>query len=341
MRPFTRSNVAEVLRQWPQAVSMDEGDLRVLHDMANAGAQLWRERLPWPDYLWLDLNCEIPVTTRAANSQSPSLPDPTGRGPHASFPATECSVCEPELPPSGSFQISERITGIIELKVIDTDLMSKLSDFEPQLPWPEFVRLKFKWFGKRLRDADKQLAGGKRLLPLPDARGIVMFVNECSPNLPVDSVMAYFAEAIKNLANVDCIVYLSGRDDSRAVPQLAVKGNDAQLSRFAAQLLMMFQAFDYSQATPVSRCGVQPQLLARIEMDARSRAIYRSWAAGWRQADDLSPVPSVSMSISFVPREQFVSGLPKTEPDKSLLDCKFAWDFDPETMTIRNLRITR
>jgi len=231
--------------------------------------------------------------------------------------------------------------GIIEVKVIDTDLMSKLSEFEPQLPWPEFVRLKFKWFGKRLRDADKQIAGGKRLLPLPDARGIVMFVNESSPNLPVESVMAYFAEAIKAFANVNCVVYLSGHNGSRRAPQFAVKGNDPELNRFVVQLSMMFQAFDYSKESPVSRCGVQPQLVGRIEMDARSRAMYRSWAAGWRQADDLSPVPSVSMSISFVPREQFVSGLPKTAPDKSLLDCKFAWDFDPETMTIRNLRITR
>jgi hypothetical protein len=341
VKAFTRSNVVEVLRQWPQAVSMDEGDLRVLHDMADAGANMWRESLPWPDYLWLDLNPEIPVTTRVTNVRSPSLPDPTGRGPHASFPATECSVCEPGAPPSDSFRVSERIAGIIELKVIDTDLMSKLSAFEPQLPWPDFVRLKFKWFGKRLRDADKQLAGGKRLLPLPDARGIVMFVNECSPDLPVDLVMAYFAEAIKSLANVDCVVYLSGRDDSRVAPQLAVKVNDARLSRFTVQLSTMFQAFDYSEATPVSRCGVQPQLLARIEMDARSRAMYRSWAAGWRQAADSTPVLGVSMHVSFVLREQFVSGLPKTEPDKSLLDCKFAWDFDPQTMTIRNLRITR
>jgi hypothetical protein len=34
--------------QWPQAISTDEGDLRVLHDMANMGAEKWREKLRWP-----------------------------------------------------------------------------------------------------------------------------------------------------------------------------------------------------------------------------------------------------------------------------------------------------
>ena len=55
-RRFTRRNVEAILRAWPQAVSADEGDLRVLHDMASAGAHMWRESCDGPDYLWLDVD---------------------------------------------------------------------------------------------------------------------------------------------------------------------------------------------------------------------------------------------------------------------------------------------
>ena len=342
MKAFTRSNVVEVLRQWPQAVSMDEGDLHVLHDMADAGANMWRESLPWPDYLWLDFEGDLPTTAATAGVQTHNLIDPSGRAPPASFSAMKLVVGDSQLPPSGSFQISGRTLVLMELKVIDTNFVPKLFSYKPVIPWADFVRIKFdQWFGDRLRDADRQIAGGRRLLPLGAAHGVAILVNEHSANLPIDLVMAYLAGAINHFENLDCIVYLADRDNMPQSPAFAMKNNDPQLNRFSTQMLMMLRSFDYHGSVPASRSGKQPQLLARIEMDARSRAMYRSWAAGWRQAHDPSPVPNVSMSISFVPREQFVSGLPKTAPDKSLLDCKFAWDFDRETMTIRNLRITR
>lgn len=178
---FTRKSITEVLRQWPQAVSADEGDLRVLHDMANAGANMWRERLPWPDYLWLDFNGDLPTAAATAAAQRHNLVDPSGQGPHATFSTTKIAIGDSQLPPSGSFRISERTLGILELKVIDTNFMPKLSSYKPVIPWPDFVRMKFdQWFGNRLRDADAQIAGGKRLLPLADACGIAVIVNELS-----------------------------------------------------------------------------------------------------------------------------------------------------------------
>jgi hypothetical protein len=39
MTRFTDENVRRILDAWPQAVSTDTGDLRILHDIANQGAQ--------------------------------------------------------------------------------------------------------------------------------------------------------------------------------------------------------------------------------------------------------------------------------------------------------------
>ena len=334
--------MVEVLRAWPQAVSTDDGDLRVLHDMANSGAQLWGERLSWPDYLWLDLDFDSALSeaSQPGTAETYNLIDPTGSGLAKTFSSVKQSIAPSQLPPSGQYQISGRVIGMIEMKVIDTDFAPRLAKYKPGIPWDKFVGLKFdQWFGKRLEAADHQIAAGKRLLPFSDARGIALIVNERSVRLPEEIVMAYLSNAIHRFHNLDCVVYLADRIDGRYAPQLAVKRTDPVLSRFAMQFTMMVSSFDYSGSLPINRSGQQPELVARIEMDARSRQMYRSWASGWRQANDPRPVPSPSMRVTFVRREEFVSGLPKTDPNQSLLDCKFAWDLDPGTMTIKNLRI--
>jgi len=332
----------EFLRAWPQAVSTDDGDLRALHDMANSGAHLWGERLSWPDYLWLDLDIDV-VPSGAAQPltvETYNLMDPTGSGPAKTFSSMKQSIAPSELPLSGQYQISNRVIGMIEMKVIDTDFAPKLAKYRPGIAWNNFVELKFdQWFGKRLKAADHQIAAGKRLLPFSNARGIALIVNERSVRLPEDIVMAYLSDAIHRFQHLDCVVYLADRADGRYAPRLAVKQNDPVLSRFAMQMTMMVSSFDYTGPVPINRSGQQPELLARIEMDARSRQMYRSWTSGWREANDPRPVPSPSMNVTFVRREEFMSGLSKTEPDQSLLDCKFAWDLDPATMTIKNLRI--
>jgi hypothetical protein len=335
-RRFTRANVVEVFRQWPQAVSADEGDLRVLHDMANAGAQLWGDSLPWPDYLWLDFEGDLPNWT-ATNSgrETYKLVDPTGTWPAASFSAIKSVVDKCQFPPSGKLQISNRVLGMLELKVIETDFVPKLASYKPQMRWPDFLQMKFdQWFGNCLRDADKQVAGGRRLLPFCDALGVAVMVNERSTNLPSDLVLAYLTRALNHFENLDAILYLAdGRNEPRGL-SLVVKRDDARLKRFSTQVSMMLNSFDYEGALPVSRCGQQPELMARIEMESRSRAMYRSWSAGWRSTDDPTPIPKPSMTLSFVPRKEFVSGLPRTAPDPSLLDCRIRWDPDGKNLRV-------
>jgi hypothetical protein len=337
---FTGVKIIEIFRQWPQAVSTDDGDLRVLHDMANAGAQSWRERLLWPDYLWLDFEGELPNEAVATPcKETYKIIDPTGRGRDAAFSTIKEFINKSQLPASGKFRISNRVSCIIELKIIETDLVQKLSTYNRSMQWSDFVQMKFDhWFRNRLREADSQIAGGKQLLPFQDACGIVVIVNERSLSLPTNLAVGYLTRAIDQFPNVDAVLYLADRGEKTYAPALVLKhnDNDSRLRRFSTQISMMLSSFNYEGDLPVHRSGPQPELIARIEMDQRSRAMYRSWATGWRQVDDPTPIPSPSMAISFVPREQFISGLPPTLPDQKLLDCRLHWDPD-----LKNLRVEK
>jgi hypothetical protein len=334
---FTKANVLEVLRQWPQAVSTDAGDLRVLHDMANAGAQMWGQRLPWPDYLWVDFDDELPsVTPVRSGIETYNVIDPTGNGPHATFSAHKQVLDESLLPPSGKFRIGQRVICMLELKVIDANLVPKLAAYRPGMPWPDFLHMKLdESFGRRLREADQQIAGGKRLLPFGDACGVTIIVSG-STNLPDNIVLGFLSRAIHGFSNIDAVLYLSDTGGKPYAPAFVVKGDDPRIKRFQTQVSMMLSSFTYGGGLPISRVGPQPELVVRIEMDQRSRAMYRSWATGWRANDDQTPVPSPSMTIGFVRAEEFVSGLPRTEPDPTLLDCRFRWDLDGTNLRLDN-----
>jgi hypothetical protein len=338
-RRFTGANVLETLRQWPQAVSADEGDLRVLHDMANAGAQIWSQKLPWPDYLWLDFENKLPECA-VANTRKEvyQIQAPTRTAPDATFSLTQRSSDRSEFPPSGTYSVTNRVIAMLEVKVINADLVTKLTSYRPTIPWPRFLRLKLdQWFGDRLREADKQIAGGKRLLPFTDARGIAVIVNEASPQLRSELVMGYLADAISTYRNLHGVLYLSDAITKPHKVALIVKDqNDQTLTRFLTQALMMFGGFNYDGDLPVSRAGPHPQLVTRIEMDQQNRSMYRSWATGWRRADDKTPVPAPAARITFVRREEFVSGLAPTAPDPRLLDCRLRWDPDGTNLRVDN-----
>ena len=337
MKRYTEANVQAMLKQWPQAVSADEGDLRVVHDMANAGATSWGRPLPWPDYLWLDLQMDQPAIVSAAEArETHNFLDPTGNGMHAGFSALKKSLDKSVLPPAGSFHVTNQVICMLELKVIRGDLLPKLGRYKPVISWRDFVRLKLdQWFGKKLEDVGAQIAGGKRLLPFHDARGVAVIVNERSSNLPSGIVTAYLTRAIKHVSNVDAVLYLSDTDVSEKNASLIVKNfDDPWLHRFAVQQMMMINGFDWSGEAPVPRSGVTPEIVARIEMDDRGRAMYRSWATGWRVVGDPTPMPKPAMTVSFVRREDFKSGLPRTEVDPSLVDCTFRWDRDGKNLRV-------
>ena len=105
-RRFTRSNVKTVFDQWPQAVSFDDGDLRVLHDMANAGAQQWHQRLPWPDYLWLDFENDLPARGESQiRKEIYDIEDPSGGAACARFGVEAQHLGVSQLPPSGHLEL--------------------------------------------------------------------------------------------------------------------------------------------------------------------------------------------------------------------------------------------
>src|SRR5256885_2900922 len=114
-RRFTRTNVKAVFDQWPQAVSADDGDLRALHDMANAGAQDWGERLPWPDYLWLDFKGELPPREGSrSRKEIYDFKDPNGTGASARFGVIAQRLDRSDFPPSGTFQVLNQPIAMIE-----------------------------------------------------------------------------------------------------------------------------------------------------------------------------------------------------------------------------------
>jgi hypothetical protein len=338
-RRFTRTNVAAVFDQWPQAVSADDGDLRVLHDMANSGAQIWGEGLPWPDYLWLDFEGDLPNRDKSEiRNEVYDIEDPSGGAKAARFSVVAETLDKSHLPPSGTFRVTNRPIAMIELKVIDADLVAKLKGYRSQTPWPQFIRMKLQqWFDKRLQEANEQVAGGKRLIGFSEARGISVVVNEGSPALKPELVMGYLATAIKKYPHLDGILYLSDSLDPRRSFAFIVKDeHDQTLNRISTQLFMMLVNFTYESDIPISRSGPQPKLLARIEMDERSRKMYRTWATGWRRTDDPTPIPQATMTMSFARQEDFVPGLPKTPPDRNLLDLRLRWDRDGTNLRIEN-----
>jgi hypothetical protein len=338
VRRFTRKNVLELFRQWPQAVNADEGDLRVLHDMANAGAQLWRESLPWPDYLWLDFDEKFRERTiTKARNEVYFIENPASKTQAATFAVEALSMGSAELPPSGQFALTNSVIAMVELRVLEANIATKLSSYKPAIPWDEFIRLKLDHrFREILRDADNQIAGGKRLLPFPNARGVLLLVNEGSRDLESKVAIGYLARALKGCPNLNAIVYCVDKPGGYTFARIVRERDDTVLNRFLTQALMMVSGFTYDSGLPVHRIGPQPNLVARIEMDKRSRSIYRSWCSGWRVVGDPTPAPSPSMAVSFVRREEFVSGLPPTRPDSNLLDCRIAWDRDGGNLRVEN-----
>jgi hypothetical protein len=95
-RRLTQTNVARILETWPQAISADDGDLRVLHDMANAGAREWGEALFWPDYLWLGLDRPAsPAGPDGVQQMRVDVRSPVRSQPDAKFREVKQSLIQP------------------------------------------------------------------------------------------------------------------------------------------------------------------------------------------------------------------------------------------------------
>lgn len=311
VRRFTRAKIEEALRLWPQAVSADQGDLRVLLDMAAQGHKVWGQKFRRPDYLWFDLAHEFrPTMVSPAQRTVIAVAAPEGTSDDAIF-AFNQRAHQPAYPPDGVYAMSNTVSCIIELKVVEADVGRKLTSYRSAgLAWPEFLNSKLhQSFFRRMKDADEQIRDGRKLFG-SSTRGVVVVVNEGSPGINALMVAAYLSQTMRGLPNIDAIIYLSDSNEKRSTVRLMFKRGDTVIANFYTQFSMMLESLDLSGPKPVLRSGdVYPEFLVRIEMDAKNRAMCANWSAGWRRVDDPTPVPSLSMKVSLVPRADFVSGL--------------------------------
>lgn len=308
-RRLTQANIARVLEGWPQAINADDSDLRVLHDMANAGAQRWGESLHWPDYLWLGLERPAPLSNDAAVERvGVRVPAPNGLGPDADLGVL--SRAPFRATGTGLHPVAGRIDCILELKAITVDHVPRLQNFSPRMPWPKYLEKKLRdVFGGRLETGDRQIRDFRRVLGFPAARGVTLIVNEGSPSLNPDMVVAFLGRTTRELQHTDAVVYLSDRPDRPHASIISKLSGDDTLRRFKEEFFMMLHSVDWSADPPVVRGGPYPQLAIRIQMDEQSRSMYRTWSTGWRSTVDATPVPTPRPHVHIVRRDQYRSGL--------------------------------
>lgn len=308
---FTRKNLTSLLQQWPQAVSTDAGDFRVLHDLANAGAQGWNESLCWPDYIWLGLESDVVseenVKTTAKNVV---VRNPNADGDLAAF-GTITKAIDRGLPNHGEYLVTSHTDCILEIKILESNLARKIANFKPVLPWPRYLRKKLDHtFLKHLRQANNQVKDAKRILGFSDACGVVVFLNEGAPTIDKDMICAYLANAIDKLEYIDAALYLADGISKPVTIPLVTKGpTEIRLRRFHREFMIMLSSFDWVNNTPLARGFTPTNLLAQISIDARSYQMYKWWATGWRIADE--PAPAPSLTIEYVPEKLYRSTVTK------------------------------
>jgi hypothetical protein len=306
---MTQAHLARILDDWPQAIKADDSDLRVLHDLANAGAQKWGESLFWPDYLWVGLDRPAPAPDKSAvETFAVRVPAPNALGPDANVGTVNRVTVRSTG--SGRHTLSSRIDCILELKAITVDHVPKLRNFKPAIPWPVYLDQKLSHvFWKHLEHGDKQIRDFRRILGFPSARGVTIIVNEGSPSLSPEIVHACLPRMVQQLPNTDAVVYLSDTPTRPHMATFSKKPQDETSARFDDEFVMMLRMVDWSTGVPCVRGGPYPQLAIRIEIDEQSRSMYRNWCTGWRVVDDPTPVPTPKPELQIVRRGEYRSGL--------------------------------
>lgn len=307
IRRITHKNIKTMLEGWPQAIDADGGDLRNLHDIANAGAQGWGEKLYWPDYLWLGLDDSRPSNFKEGHFQQRLLIESPDRQDDADFGIIDKI---PIRPKAGDYKFSGQIDCIIELKTIKVDHAKKFSAYSPQTDGATFLRKKLRnALMSQLEHADKQIFDGKRLIGLTEARGVTLLVNECSPGLIPDAVCAFLAKAIYRLKSTDAIVYLSDRPHKYAYNVIVKDPGDQVVSRFSSEFASMLQSVKWGEDGKMILLSQYPKLTVKIDVEKNSREMIETWSTGWRVDTDPAPIPEPSIRLSIVQTDEFVSGL--------------------------------
>ncbi|MDX8128179.1 hypothetical protein QLH52_12860 [Methylomonas sp. OY6] len=307
-RRFTKNNINYILKKWPQAVSADRGDFRVLHDLANSGAQMWKESLRWPDYFWLGLESDIPKPNTSTKELILSIQDPSGQNHHADMGALKYRVTP--LAVSGKYAVSNQIECFLEVKAIGANPVHKIKNYSPDIPWSKFLKTKLDHaFLDHLKHANTQIRDGKKIIGFKDARGIVVIVNEWAPSLNIDLACAYITQVIDKLEYIDAVIYLSDSPQKpNPVPLIVKNAQDSNLVKFHREFLIMLSSFSWENSSLSCKFDSK-ELVAEITMDSISKQMYGTWSAGWRDVDDPSPIPTPKCSISFVPADEYSSKL--------------------------------
>ena len=200
MPTFSETTVKEMLRIWPQAVSLDEADLSRFHQLCCAGQQITSQP-KWADYLWLDLADVTSSEPSPRSREDLFLTDTRGDGSGVTFWA----IMDTVPPPSpGWCDIAierDHITGVIELKSVNADLSARLQAAHTVgRPWSKAALRAFaSHHQERLREAQKQIRDTQRLLGCKDALGVVILIDTKPTGIPLTAPISYIGQQYKSL----------------------------------------------------------------------------------------------------------------------------------------------
>lgn len=274
---------------------MDEEDLQRLCDLCNLG-RAFRSA----DYLWLDLvdassHAESPSESRVA------LQKMTGAdGSNLNFWTVSQSSFEPL--PDGAYWIAPRVTAVIELKTIITDLHAKLAAaYQRGKEWAdEALRILAAHLQERLRDAHSQIRNTKRLLRCEEALGVVILLESGRTVIPLTVYGGYLIQTINPLDCLDGVLYLSNDAEGAPRAPLYVMKNrdDPRSSFFHKQMDAVVRRIDTDTDGNVVSRVAGPDIVAEVVLDDAARLAFTK---DWEEALRLGH----RVTINFQERSRF------------------------------------
>jgi len=299
-----------MLRLWPQAVSLDEADLKCLRELCDLRRKGTSVRpLRWADYLWLDL-VDPPAVEAVSETKSVAhMTDTRGDGSSLTFWSDSISALRPI---TGSHAIAERVAAVVEVKTIETDLQSKLEKaYIRGGQWKDQAKkILASHLQEKLRSAQTQIRDTKRLLGYEDALGIVILIAEKAGRIPREVVSGYITQSMASLDFVDAVAHLPNDENGRAQSPTFMMGaasggqSDEKKLCFQKYLQALFQATDLdSRGSPVPRIE-QPYIFGQVNIDATVRDVF---ADDWEEALRLGYGDRIK--VAFREQSQFRPGL--------------------------------
>jgi hypothetical protein len=303
---YSETKVKEMLRRWPQAVSLDEADLPRFHELCCAGKQI-TSTPKWADYLWLDL-ADVTFSKPAPPIREELfLTDTRGDGSGVSF----LSIGErfPELS-TGFHKIAiegDHIAGVIELKSVSADLSARLQKAHTTgRPWREAALRAFaSHHQERLREAQKQIRDTQRLISCEDALGVVVLIDTKPTGIQPTAPVAYIQQTIQEINRIDVVVYLSNTSDGGSEMPILIRknANELRTRRFSEYFGMLFGSVHLGEHGEILIFGDFQDVVGRVTMDDLARGAF---SENWEVA--LEKGFASRVKITFPERSRFSPG---------------------------------